>query len=1114
MIKKLLFLFFFISSLVHSQTVTISPATFGATDEITVTVSSFDAQAEWGTTDLYLWAWHEDATGTFVANASNTGSDFANSPTTAKFTNQTDGTYTYTFTPSSFYNTTDVVTIGLLVKNQNGSKQTGDYRFDVGGYQLALTNPTTATTIVNAGETVNITAETSLDSDFVLTSGTTTIHSTTTASKNYSYSLTISETTALKLSATNGSTTLTQSFTYAVAPNITEAPVPDGMLDGINLDVNDPTKATLVLYAPGKEFVNVIGDFNNWELQDNYAMNKDSNSDRFWITLSGLSPQTNHMYQYMVEYSIAIADPYSTTILDENNDQFINAITYPNLPSYPEGKTTQAVTLLRTGDSEFTWSDATLNFQKPKKTDLVIYELLLRDFDALHSYDALKARLDYLEDLGINAIELMPISEFDGNESWGYNPSFHMALDKYYGTPEALKQLIDECHSRGIAIILDVVYNHASGQNPYYRLWNTDNGGTGGQAAANNPFFNEEAKHSYSVFNDYNHQSQATQNYVNRTLTYWIEEYKIDGFRWDLTKGFTQNCSDSDQNCTNTAQADRIAVLKTYADTQWESDANFYVIFEHLGGITEEKQWADYRADEGKGIMLWNKQTEAYGEMVMGYHDSNKSNIANAYSQQKGFSNPAAVSYMESHDEERLLFKSNSYGASATAYNVKNTATGLARSAAAGAFFFTIPGPKMIWQFGELGYDISIDFNGRVGNKPIRWNYVDDADRMNIYTTWSELITLKTERVFETSNVDLNVNSSTGVKTIHLTLDDATSNEIKYITVIGNFSTSTKNVNPDFQQTGNWYEPLVGNLKYQVTNTNATITLAPGEFRVFGDKISTLFPNLNIADADEDGVADDVDNCPNTPVGERVDVNGCPIFTLPTNHFTIETASETCRASNNGSLTIVAVGGYTYTATLSGDANATAEFTTQHTFTNLEAGSYTICITLAEQPGYEQCYTITISQPEDLAVSAKVSPTGKVSLDLSGGTLYYISVNGITMETNQSNFEMQLTARNNRIVVKTDADCQGIYEETIIYGSNWMAYPNPTIDHKVTVDFGTTEESNATATLMDINGKVIFTNNYPIQQGKAIVPFANAPRGILLLRVTTPNNTQHFKIIN
>ena len=94
----------------------------------------------------------------------------------------------------------------------------------------------------------------------------------------------------------------------------------------------------------------------------------------------------------------------------------------------------------------------------------------------------------------------MPVSEFDGNESWGYNPSFHMALDKYYGNKTAFKQFIDECHARGIAVILDVVYNHATGQNPYYRMWNTDNGGYGGQASANTVHFSIKLQHTLTVF--------------------------------------------------------------------------------------------------------------------------------------------------------------------------------------------------------------------------------------------------------------------------------------------------------------------------------------------------------------------------------------------------------------------------------------------------------------------------------------------------------------------------------------------------------------------------------------------------------------------------------------
>ena len=622
-------------------------------------------------------------------------------------------------------------------------------------------------------------------------------------------------------------------------PPVTEAPVPNGMLDGINLNPNDNTKATLVLYAPLKSFVYLLGDFNNWQKEANYLLKKDSAKNRFWIELTGLTPKFDHMFQYLVDGTIRIADPYSTTILDDFNDQFIDEITYPNLPDYPSASTSHAVTLLRTGDDDFNWQ--TNSYELPEKTDLIIYELLLRDFDALHSFDALKARLDYLEELGVNAIELMPVSEFDGNESWGYNPSFHMALDKYYGTPKAFKELIDECHKRNMAVILDVVYNHATGQNPFYRMWNNSNGGYGGQASADSPFFNQVATHSYSVFNDFNHSKQATKDYVKRTTQYWIDEYRIDGFRWDLTKGFTQNCT-GNESCTNATQSDRIAVLKEYADYQWAIEPDFYVIFEHLGNNTEETQWVNYRLDEGKGIMMWSKLTDKYNESTLGFHDNKKSDFSWIDYKNRNWTVPANVAYMESHDEERLMYKNLEFGNSSGAYNVKDLSTALEREKIAGAFYFTVPGPRMIWQFGELGYDYSINTcpngtisnNCRVSNKPIRWDYYDDPERKAVYEVWAKLIKLRLqEDIFRTSNFSLDVASATGLKKIQLN-DDGSGSSLKYVNIIGNFGVSTQSIDPEFQETGIWYDLLDDNKELNVSNVNQLISLQPGEFRVYG----------------------------------------------------------------------------------------------------------------------------------------------------------------------------------------------------------------------------------------------------------------------------------------
>ena len=845
--KTLLLLMALISSFCFSQqqnvTFSADPPTFNEDDEITITVSDIDLTI-WGVTDIYLWAWSFDTNGANPMDSPTNGS-WTNSNEAQKLTNNGNGTYSFTFTPTTLYNRTGIGSIGMLVKAKDGSgdKKSQDKVYQVGTFQLTLNSPTNTITVLNSGETLNIQATSSLAANFNLIANGTSIDQQNNIT-SYSFSPTVTENTTYVLEAVNNGNLQTKTFQAIVRPTVTEAPVPAGMLDGLNVN---GTSATLVFYAPDKDFIYLIGSMNNWQIDANYLLKKDSSKDRFWIELTGLSTDTNYMYQYLIDGVLQVADPYSTMILTESNDQFINATTFPNLPAYPIGNTHHAVTNFQIESTPYQWQIS--NFTKPEKTDLVIYELLIRDFDALHSFDAVKTRLDYLQNLGVNAIEFMPIMEFDGNESWGYNPSFHMALDKYYGTKNAFKQLIDECHSRGIAVILDVVFNHASGQNSYYRMWNTDNGGYGGQASADSPFFNQTATHSYSVFNDFNHSKQATKDYVKRISQYWIDEYKIDGFRWDLTKGFTQNCTSNNESCTNAYQQDRVDVLKEYADDQWEKDANFYVIFEHLGTNNEETEWVNYRLSEGKGIMVWSNLNTSYNEATMGYHDNGKSDFSWISYKNRGWSVPANVSYMESHDEERLMYKNIQYGNSNGSYDIKDLSTALDREEIAGAFYFTIPGPKMIWQFGELGYDISINYNGRTGNKPILWNYFDNQERRDIYNTWSKLIQLKLNYdIFKTSDFTLDVGDSNGLKTIHLT--DESSTDIKYMTIIGNFGVTTQNINPNFQQTGTWYDLLNNNTTITVNDVNSTISLAPGEFKVYADNQANLSTN-NIQPIDE-----------------------------------------------------------------------------------------------------------------------------------------------------------------------------------------------------------------------------------------------------------------------
>jgi pullulanase/glycogen debranching enzyme len=854
--KKITFLFLFITSITFSQ-VTITPSTFEISESITISLDANSTDTDCNglnnPTKVYLHSGVGSNANAFdISVIGNWGADDGVGEMTL---NTTNNRWEITFIPKIYYNLTDVqansvTKIGMVFRNATGSQEMKDYGcadfiFNVGSFQLTLNTPSTETTILNSGESLSISATASLTANFTLKANGSVINQNNNAT-TYSFSTTVAENTTYLLEATNNGETKSTMFKAIVKPTVAEAAIPTGMKDGINLNPTDNTKVTLVFYAPGKEFIHLIGSFNNWEINDDYLLKKDTTKNRFWIELSGLTPQTNYSYQYLINADLRVADPYSTVVLTETNDQYINATTYPNLPSYPSGKTNHAVTLLRTGDTDYVWQ--TTNFIKPAKTDLVIYELLIRDFDELHSYDAVKARLDYLEELGINAIEFMPVMEFDGNESWGYNPSFHMALDKYYGNTTSFKQFIDECHKRNIAVIIDVAFNHASGQNPYYRMWNTDNGNYGGQATTDSPFFNPVARHSYSVFNDFNHSKQDVKDYVKRVSQYWIDQYKIDGFRWDLTKGFTQNCTGSEV-CTNAYQQDRVDVLKEYADYQWEIDPDFYIIFEHLGTNTEETEWVNYKLDEGKGIMVWGNHNHQYNQATMGFGtDADFSWISY---KNRGWSVPANVSYMESHDEERLMYKNLQFGNSNGSYNIKNLNTALKREELAGAFYFTIPGPKMIWQFGELGYDISIDQNGRTGNKPILWNYLDNANRNNVKETWSKLIELKLNYdIFKTGNFTLNVGNANGLNTVHLT-DTNTSATINYVTIIGNFGVTTQNITPNFQQAGQWYSLLEDNASINVTNTNTLISLAPGEYKIYANKPATLSNEDNIVLSDK-----------------------------------------------------------------------------------------------------------------------------------------------------------------------------------------------------------------------------------------------------------------------
>lgn len=859
---------------VQNVTFTINPSAFDEDEQITITVSDVDPTL-WnaGQVDnIYLWAWYLDADGNFGANSPTNGT-WENSNESQKLTNNGDGTYSYTLTPDAFFGTTGISQIGMLVKAKDGTgdKKSQDFLQLVGVVNINILNPTANPVIVNSGDDINISVnlnyQGSLDVGAFELYYNEVLHDSGNGFPTYAGTITnVTENGTVRVvgSPLSAPDEGEATFDVIVAPTVTEQAVPSGMLDGINY--TSDTSVTLVLDAPEKEFVYLAGSFNNYTRDNAYLMKKDASNDKFWIELTGLTAGEFYTYQYWAYDLDAIAnspsevktaDPYSIQVLSPFDDPFIPPTTYPNLPVYPDGQERE-VTLLQPGATPYNWQ--VTNFTKPNKEDLVVYEVLIRDFDANQNFQNVIDRIDYFKNLNVNAIELMPVMEFEGNESWGYNTAYHMALDKFYGTPDKFKELVDTCHQNGIAVILDIAFNHAFGRNPYVRLWMDDPDGDGwGGPAANNPYFNELPMHSFNVGNDFNHSSQKTKDHVKRVIQFWIDEYQIDGYRWDLTKGFTQNCGDGTNdgnfNCTNQYQQDRIDVLREYVDHTWSIDPDHYAIFEHLGDASEEVQWADYRLNEGKGIIMWGKMTDPYNQLSMGYSDN--SNIEGIGHNSRGFSGKRLIGYPESHDEERLMYKNLQFGNTTNAsHNVQNLNVALSRMSAIGAVSLTVPGPKMIWHFGALGMENSIftcqdgsvntPDDGTTGDckldtKPQpQWteDWLNNTDRRQIYDDWARINTLKIdEPVFEG---DYTITSGNLTPRIDIFNNALPTTQLKHVIVLANFEVTTQSVATNFPFGGTWYDLMDETGNTTINSSVSSISLNAGEFRIYGNQASVL----------------------------------------------------------------------------------------------------------------------------------------------------------------------------------------------------------------------------------------------------------------------------------
>nr|MDA3818251.1 alpha-amylase [Prolixibacteraceae bacterium] len=425
-----LFVMVFVAMVVNAQ-ITTSPELPVADQSLTITFnSSEDDQLGDFRGDLYA---HTGVGIEGIGDWQNVIGDWGQNNIQPKLTYLGDGIYELEVTPdiNSFYSVAEgdvVYNMSFVFRSSDGNKQTDDLFVDVyqPGLSVNISSPAN-NSILQVPDEQTITANSTDEANLsILINGTLLKESNGTA---ISSSYTFAETGTYEIVARAQSTQETANDTIyvVVREDETEIPLPAGARKGISYPDNQSVR--LVLWAPGKQYVYLLSELSDWKPDNNYQLTK--YGDYFWIEIDGIEPGKEYAFQYLIDGDLTIADPYTEKILDPWNDQYISDATYPGLISYPEGKIEGIASVFQPGQEEYQWEHPTIEL--PEKEEMVIYEMLIRDFTDEHTYASVIEKLEYLENLNINVLELMPVNEFEGNSSWGYNPAFYFAPDKYYG---------------------------------------------------------------------------------------------------------------------------------------------------------------------------------------------------------------------------------------------------------------------------------------------------------------------------------------------------------------------------------------------------------------------------------------------------------------------------------------------------------------------------------------------------------------------------------------------------------------------------------------------------------------------------------------------------------
>ena len=520
---------------------------------------------------------------------------------------------------------------------------------------------------------------------------------------------------------------------------------------------------TFRVWAPDATRVWVMGDFNNWgwtELGNEFNGN-------FSADVDGAQHWQKYKYVILSKYGETLykQDPRSERLENSTGNSIIAD------PGY------------------YWWNNS---FSMPGKNETVIYELHVGTYDDASgggpgTFQSAIAKLDHLQQLGVNLVELMPVNEFAGDFSLGYNPAYPFSVESAYGTPEDFKQFVDEAHKRGIGVLLDVVANHWGPSDLDMWCFSGDCLGNGGEY-----FYTDWRKSTPWGDTRPDYGRSEVRDYIKDFALQWLNEYHVDGLRWDMTKYVRSS------DGTSTNLPDGYSLLQWINDLKNQSQPWKLMIAEDFGGdfVTQgtggggmgfDSQWSDFFRPLRNAVVTQNDADRDLGSVAgaIGYKPN-----GDAFQR---------VIYDESHDEDangHSRLPEEIWPGNAGSWASKK------RSTLAAAIVMTSPGIPMLFEGQEF-----LQYGSFAAENPLDWN---------LLSTYSGIDQLYTDLVHPRRNWSNNTRGleGEGINVFHV---DNTAKVLAYhrwnqggagddVVVVANFSTNTlSNYTVGFPRCGTWH---------------------------------------------------------------------------------------------------------------------------------------------------------------------------------------------------------------------------------------------------------------------------------------------------------------------